>query len=60
MIVTCHLHLVDPPPLQALPSIALAVRTLPSGSATVKTLHGSSAAVKTLSSIGNKLLLDKD
>ena len=42
-----HLHPVDSHPLQALPSVSLAVRTLHGGGTTIKTLHSSSTAFKT-------------
>ena len=49
-ISTYHLHLVDTHPLQALPSVSLAVRTLHGGGTTIRTLHIGSTAFKTLHS----------
>ena len=48
--MTCHLSLADNPPLQALHSIALAIKALPSGIA-FKTLHGDGES-------SNKVLLE--
>ena len=45
--MACHLNLADPPSMQALHDIALAIRTLSSGDNAIKTLHDCSAAVKT-------------